>query len=46
MTQPKEQTICPQCERPYTFTRCRVTDSKGDSHCLSCGVEMEKAKRV
>lgn len=41
MSEPLEWSVCPICNKKYTFTRCRVT--KGDKNwCLACGTYREK----
>ncbi len=40
--QPEDHILCPQCNLPYGFVRCRITLSSPKRNlCLKCAVEEE-----
>lgn len=45
----KDTIICPRCNLPFGFVRCRVSSWKDGvrvERCLKCGVEDENVARV
>jgi hypothetical protein len=42
VTEPKDHKVCPVCNLPYAFVRCRVTMADRTNMCLLCAVELEK----